>query len=156
MTYGEVGVADLPAVEAMWRRCSRVTRVRRFLGARGEARWLLGVGLDAVGPRVDLGAWTGRCLVGLGSLVYDAAGSWEVGLLVEDAWQRRSIGGSIADLLLDAARARGIDRLVFTTSSPDAVLPLVRSRVASCEVVWAGGGAVEYTALVAAVGEKPA
>jgi GNAT superfamily N-acetyltransferase len=139
---------DLPAVEVMWAGCSEETRARRFLGGRGEARWLLGLGPGPDLPRVDLGAWEGERLVGVASLVGDGAGAWEPAMIVEDDRQGRGVGGRLADSLLRAATAYGVRELELTTSADsEAVLRLLRRRAASWSLVWRGSGIAEYRAV---------
>jgi GNAT superfamily N-acetyltransferase len=146
-----VVVSDLGAVEGMWRRCGEETRARRFLGGRGEASWLLGVRTTRAVPRVemrvDLGAWVGRDLVGLGSMVCAGGGVWELAMVVEDAWQGRGVGGRLADGLLAEATAYGVRSVTLTTPvDAPAVIRLLRPRVATVRLVWCGSGVAEYRA----------
>jgi GNAT superfamily N-acetyltransferase len=46
-------------------------------------------------------------LVGLGSAARVAASTWEIGLLVEDAWQRRGVGGQLLAELVGLSRRAG-------------------------------------------------
>lgn len=94
---------DAEAVAAMVRRCTNKSLYLRLLG-----------GIDAVRAiadpikhgkpcgRVDIGAFTGACLVGVASLV-PTRNAWEVAILVEDAWQGNRIGSQLADNLVQHA-----------------------------------------------------
>lgn len=151
LRVGPVGLRDLDAVEALWDRCSLDTRSRRFLGALARASWLVGGGPALSAPRLDLGAWVGDDLVGVGSVVSDGADAWEVALLVEDAWQQQGIGARLTEELVAAASRRGVRRVVLTTPGDAvAVVRLVERYAARWELVWSGSGVLEYHADLAA------
>ena len=142
-----VGPSDAAALEGLWARCSPDTLGRRFLGAPARASWLVGGGPALAAPRLDLGAWVGEDLVGVGSLVSDHAGTWEAALLVEDAWQQCGVGSRLTDALVAAAPLHGVRRVVLTTPGDTvAVVRLVRRYAARWDLVWSGGGVLEYHA----------
>jgi GNAT superfamily N-acetyltransferase len=104
---------DRAALEAMHARCS--------LGSR-TSRWRAPLPLipsgylsDALAGRdhhLALVAETGRGdLVALASAVR-SEGRWELGILVEDGYQRRGLGGLMVSRLLCALRSRGASVVV--------------------------------------------
>ena len=142
-----VGLAHLGALEALWSRCSPATRSRRFLGALARPSWLVGGGPALRAPRLDLGAWAGDDLIGVGSVVSDGADVWEAALLVEDAWQQRGVGSRLTGALVAAATRHGVRRVVLTTPGDAlAVARLVERYAARWELVWSGSGVLEYHA----------
>ena len=99
---------QLPAVLAMLGRCSRETLFMRFHGATDGTVHALDLA-----RRYDhwtLGAWNGPDCVGLATLAL-GEGSNDLGVLVEDAWQRRGIGTVLLRDLADLAGASGITDL---------------------------------------------
>jgi GNAT superfamily N-acetyltransferase len=63
-------------------------------------------------PRHEtLVAWHGSMCVGFASLTCDAGGVGHLGVLVEDAWQRRRIGTRLTADLVDGAVDRGVSTL---------------------------------------------
>lgn len=94
--------ADTPAVMAMISRCSRETLVHRFHGpARGAELTrdqLMRPGM------VGYLAWAGMRCVALGVLGFDG----HLGVLVEDAWQRRGVGSCLTRTLVAHARDHGV------------------------------------------------
>ncbi len=114
--------ADAEAVARMVARCSAETLSRRF-GAPDtrpglqQARRLAAGGLLAV---------AGQQVVGLATLEPVSSGVFEVGVLVEDGWQRRGVGTRLLSLAARTARADGAQEVVVRTR-PDnpAVLGLV-------------------------------
>jgi len=95
--------ADLPAVGEMTARCSRDTIFHRFHGFIDLPTYLGGL---LTGEQTSVVACWENCCVGLASLGPGAQGP-ELAVLVEDAWQRRGIGGALFDALVDMAKARG-------------------------------------------------
>ena len=106
--------ADGPAIEAMFARCSVESRLPRFLAplptipashlARilnpppGDEAWI-GVTRDDPDSVVALGSWAREGT--------DA----ELGLIVEDSWQRRGIGSAFLRVLAERAWDAGVCRL---------------------------------------------
>jgi GNAT superfamily N-acetyltransferase len=56
--------------------------------------------------------------VGLATLAR-SAGDHELGVLVEDGWQRRGIGTKLLTCLVASARARGVDQIVADVLGDD-------------------------------------
>jgi GNAT superfamily N-acetyltransferase len=56
-------------------------------------------------------------VVALASAVASAAGDWELGVLVDDAHQRRGVGSAMVVMLLLDVRARGGQRIIASVGS---------------------------------------
>jgi acetyltransferase len=91
-------------------------------------------------------AWDDDQLVGHGLWVrVGASRTAEVALVVTDGHQRQGIGTALAERLLDAAGARGIERIeVFSESHNRAVARMVARRSPDAETDR-GGVTVTYT-----------
>jgi GNAT superfamily N-acetyltransferase len=90
----------------MHERCSSISRQQRYLSAppgpvRTQVAQLLATGYALVAV-----AETGR-IVALGNLLWDGPEA-EVGLLVEDAWQRRGLGTALLRRAARLATAAGV------------------------------------------------
>jgi GNAT superfamily N-acetyltransferase len=98
-----VGSADLPALSEMHLRCSSETRARRYLSGAvlPPRRQLARLVNPQLGVCLGAEAADGH-LVALGNLAW-TAGHAELGLLVEDDWQRRGLGSALARRLLASA-----------------------------------------------------
>jgi GNAT superfamily N-acetyltransferase len=141
-----VTAADVPAVQAMVRRCSTETLRRRFLGYRHDAAEVLSAGILNRSPmeRIDVGIFDHTELAGLGSLIPGTDGLWEAAMLVEDRRQRQGVGSLLADALLHAARACGVEpAIAYSLPGATAVARLAAGR-ATLVVSPPGGGEVEY------------
>ena len=109
---------DAPRLVAMFERCSPASRYSRFLAplAHFPASHLV----DVVRSSPVRRSWvlddfdTGN-VVGVGSWFRNAEDTAEVGLLVEDAWQRHGHGAALLDTLAESARAAGITTFVAHT-----------------------------------------
>jgi GNAT superfamily N-acetyltransferase len=127
---------DADELDALVARCSVETRYRRFFApvrtmpTEYRAGALAGdpARHDAVATRVRNAAPAGR-IVALASLVAgpDPCGPAELGVLVEDGWQRRGLGTALVRDLVARARVRRVPSLRAT------VLP-----GASGLLVWLG------------------
>lgn len=94
----------------MWQRCTLATRTARFHAPVRHipASYLKAVLDDPPASVIAQHESTGD-VVALASLIRGASGdSAELGVLVEDAWQRRGIGRRVVTRLITAAPARGI------------------------------------------------
>jgi GNAT superfamily N-acetyltransferase len=69
----------------------------------------------------------------------------ELGVLVEDRWQRRGVGTALVDRLVASARARGIDQLVANVLGEDRFVLEVLRRIGPIEATLEWG---VYTVLV--------
>jgi GNAT superfamily N-acetyltransferase len=109
--------AHRPALLAMLRRCSPATLFHRFHGVTDGVPYAERLVADR-GHR-SLTAWAGDDCVGLATLA-GGAGGHELGVLVEDAWQRRRVGTALVAGLLGSARAGGVGELVADVLAEDA------------------------------------
>jgi GNAT superfamily N-acetyltransferase len=100
-------VSDTRAVLAMLARCSPAARFHRFHGFTDGVRYFQAQLRDRPGDQTVL-AWCGSTCVGVATLGVGDTGRVELGVLVEDAWQRRGIGTQLTVSLLDSARAEGV------------------------------------------------
>ncbi|MET9880621.1 GNAT family N-acetyltransferase [Actinacidiphila glaucinigra] len=121
--HGETGaivieratVGDLPQVNTMHRRCSPASRRARYHQSReslkpGEWTTLCGHGAG----------WTwlarpaandGRVLGMVSVLPYSNRSSWDLSILIDDAWQGRRLGTIMARHAVASTQAAGVDSL---------------------------------------------
>ena len=99
--------ADAEAVLAMLRRCSRTSLYHRFHGFGDGGAYFAELLRNRPTDQTML-AWHGRACVGAATLAAGAARIPDLGVLVEDAWQRRGIGTRLTALLVDRARSTGV------------------------------------------------
>lgn len=106
----KAAVGDMTAALAMVARCSRKTLFHRFHGPTDGMAYTQRLFEDD--PRHEtLVAWNGSMCVGFATLACDADGVGHLGVLVEDAWQRRRIGTRLTADLVDCAADRGVSTL---------------------------------------------
>jgi len=119
---------DAEDLQRMWRRCGPDTRYARF--------WTVLTAIPAgyLEQALDGDPWRHDAVVaeagpgelvgfGTAALVPSAGGpAIDVGLLVEDAWQRRGVGTHLLLTLAARARARGVRRLRCDVLSERAAL----------------------------------
>ncbi|WP_217169688.1 GNAT family N-acetyltransferase [Streptomyces sp. AC512_CC834] len=102
ITIRRADTRDVPAAKAMHERCSARTLGMRYHGPVGDAdRYLNHLLSPRFGRTLAAQTASGR-IVGLGHLLWDGDET-EVALLVEDAWQRRGIGGELLGRLVAMA-----------------------------------------------------
>lgn len=104
--------SDLPGITAMWERCSLATRMARFHAPvrRIPASYLAVAASDPAASLVAVPR-NSAAVAALASLVPGDGDCAELGVLVEDAWQRHGIGRQLVARLIAAARARQITEL---------------------------------------------
>jgi GNAT superfamily N-acetyltransferase len=112
--------ADVDELLAMHDRCSADTRYGRWHGhtKRFPAAYLqrlLDEDLAIVARQSDT-------LIGLASAAHVRARTWELGLLVEDAWQRRGVGGQLLIEVIAALRSAGAEAIHAEVLDRDARL----------------------------------
>jgi GNAT superfamily N-acetyltransferase len=121
---------DRAALIAMFERCSPETRYRRFHGfLRALPERYLTDALSGRPDHIALVAEAGERIVALASCADD-----EIGILVEDAFQRRGIGTR----LLSALAQRSGPGMLLATIQPDQawILSLLR-RYSNIKIDWA-------------------
>jgi len=96
----------------MWERCSLATRIARFHApvSKIPRSYLTAVLSDPANSLVAV-AEHADAVVALASLIPDGASSAELGVLVEDGWQRRGIGRHLVTHLIAGASANQITDL---------------------------------------------
>jgi GNAT superfamily N-acetyltransferase len=105
--FRPAAVSDTEAALAMLARCSRATLFHRFHGFTDGVPYFRAQLRDRPAEQTLL-AWYGSTCVGVATLGVGAAGIVHLGVLVEDAWQRRGIGTQLTASLLDSDRAKGV------------------------------------------------
>jgi GNAT superfamily N-acetyltransferase len=104
----------------MWERCSLATRIARF---HAPVRDIPTSYLETVlsDPATSLVAvqGSGGAVAALASLIPGRGGSAELGVLVEDAWQRRGIGRQLVAQLI-AASAQQVSELTASILAQNA------------------------------------
>ncbi|MET9745475.1 GNAT family N-acetyltransferase [Streptomyces ardesiacus] len=116
ITVRRADTRDVPAAKAMHERCSARTLGMRYHGPVKDADRYLN---HLLGPRfgrtLAVQTASGR-IVGLGHLLWDGDET-EVALLVEDAWQRRGIGGELLARLVAMAAETGCESVYAVTQA---------------------------------------
>jgi GNAT superfamily N-acetyltransferase len=100
-------VTDIEAVMNMLSRCSKATLIHRFHGVTDGVAYFGSLLRD--GPHNQtLLAWYRSTCVGVATLGAGATGIVDLGVLVEDVWQRRGVGSRLVESLLDHAWTEGV------------------------------------------------
>ncbi|MGY0065980.1 N-acetyltransferase family protein [Streptomyces sp. QTS137] len=116
ITVRRADTGDLEAARAMHERCSPETLRLRYHGPVGDVdRYLNHLLSPRFGRTLAVRTASGR-IVGLGHLLWDGDET-EVALLVEDAWQRRGIGGKLLARLVAMAGEAGCARVYAVTQA---------------------------------------
>jgi GNAT superfamily N-acetyltransferase len=152
---------DRQALTRMLARCSGDTRYRRFhgpvkafpepyltealAGSPVHVALVASVPAEAAAGTVDDAAddaaegADGDAVVALASCRLVAEGAAELGLLVEDGWQQRGIGGRLLRELADFAAQIGLRVLQAQLLAEQAWITGLLRRYGRCETVAAGG-----------------
>ena len=106
-TLAGLTACDVDELVAMHARCSPATRYARWHGHTKRfppsyLNRLLDDDLAVVARRDGV-------LIGLASAAQVGPDTWEIGLLVEDDWQHRGVGGQLLTEMIDAAHRAGAD-----------------------------------------------
>ncbi|MFE5600606.1 GNAT family N-acetyltransferase [Streptomyces coelicoflavus] len=116
ITVRRADTRDVEAAKAMHERCSVRTLGMRYHGPVGDAgRYLNHLLSPRFGRTLAVQTASGR-VVGLGHLLWDGDET-EVALLVEDAWQRRGIGGELLRRLVATAAETGCESVYAVTQA---------------------------------------
>lgn len=132
---------DRTRVVAMWERCGAATRMGRF---HAPVRHLPVSYLDAVlaDPDASLVAAlpSADLVIGVASLFRAGTGHRaELGVLVEDRWQRHGIGRRLVSLLVRGARSRGITVLTASVlACNEGIAQSLRQVSGASSVTFAG------------------
>ncbi len=139
MTIRPAGPEDRDPVVAMFGRCSAATLYQRFHTpvTRPPARYLDWV--LAPGPKhLALVAQVGGEVVGIAEAHRGQDGIVEVALVVEDAWQRRSLGVELFGALLGGQRRLGVRTVRATVLTEHRWLVRRLTRLDRATVTMAG------------------
>ncbi|WP_239569652.1 GNAT family N-acetyltransferase [Streptomyces sp. G44] len=116
ITLRRADTADVDAAKAMHDRCSQRTLSMRYHGPVRDADRYLGHLLSPrFGRTLAVQTASGR-VVGIGHLLWDGDET-EIALLVEDAWQRRGIGGQLLRRLVAMAVEAGCESVYAVTQA---------------------------------------
>ena len=104
-TLCRFGAGDTDELLAMHERCSPQTRFARWHGhtKRFPPSYLARL----LGDDVAVLARYDGVVIGFASAAQVSTSIWEIGLLVEDAWQLRGVGGQLLTEIIDVARSAG-------------------------------------------------
>jgi GNAT superfamily N-acetyltransferase len=100
-------VSDTEPLLGMLSRCSRATLFHRFHGFTDGLAYFGTLLRNGPVDRTLL-AWNRSTCVGVATLGAGPTGSVDLGVLIQDAWQRRGIGTQLVAALLDIARTEGV------------------------------------------------
>jgi GNAT superfamily N-acetyltransferase len=125
--------SDTEAVLAMLARCSRASLFHRFHGFTDGVAYFAASLRDRPVEQTLL-AWYRSSCVGVADLGVDAAGTPNLGVLVEDGWQRRGVGTRLAASLLDSARAKGLSTVHADVLGDDRFILQALRRIAPLRV----------------------
>jgi GNAT superfamily N-acetyltransferase len=132
-------VDDVGALIAMHDRCSAETVLRRYHAPVPRMSPRLARALLEPVDGLSLLATSGDQVVAAGVLATGPVGS-EVGLMVEDRWQRQGLGTRLLRGLAEEAARRGLTRLVcLVQPENNAVLSTVRRAGLRAHVSWVDG-----------------
>jgi GNAT superfamily N-acetyltransferase len=126
-------VSNTGAVLAMAARCSRTTLYRRFHGFTDGVDYFTALLREHPEHETHL-AWCGARCIGLATLAANAEGCADLGVVVEDRWQRRGIGTRLVSSLLARAGERGVGTLHADVLSDDLFLLHALSRIGPLSV----------------------
>lgn len=135
---------DRPALERMLDRCTGPTRYRRFHGhvsafpERYLAEALSGSPVHFALVAVTAPNAPGADVVALASCRLVDEGVAELGILVEDAWQRRGIGGRLLREIAGHADRAGLRALTARVLAEQAWIIRVLCGYGTCRAVPAG------------------
>ena len=132
-------------------RCSPSSLFHRFHGITDGTAYVRH--LVATSGHETLTAWSGARCVGLATLARSAF-DHELGVLVEDSWQRRGIGTELVTRLVASARARGIDQIVADVLGEDGFVLSALRRVGPLVVTLEWGVYTVRVALRPVLGES--
>jgi RimJ/RimL family protein N-acetyltransferase len=136
-------LADSEALLGMLGRCSPTALYRRFHGVTDGIFYAQQV-LAAAGDRDSYVAWIGKECVGLGNL-HVCDDTADVGVLIEDDWQRRDVGTALLIALVRRVRERGLHFLRAEVLDENRFALQVLARIGPAKTSLAAGS---YTTLV--------
>ena len=127
---------DAKAFAAMLARCSSASRYSRFHGRVDVTKYAAEMLGDPFSQE-SFGAWAGEACVGVANLTIVEGGWGEVGVLVEDGWQRQGAGSALMAVLVSRGTELGLRGLVAEVPADNHfILPLL-ARVGSTATTFA-------------------
>ena len=132
-------------------RCSPSSLFHRFHGITDGSAYVRN--LAATSDHETLTAWSGARCVSVATLARSTC-DHELGVLVEDDWQRRGIGTELLTCLVASARARGIDQIVADVLGEDSFVLSALRRVGPLVVTLEWGVYTVRVALRPVLGES--
>ncbi|MFG7944119.1 GNAT family N-acetyltransferase [Streptomyces cacaoi] len=154
LTIRRADTADLEAAAAMHARCSRETLAQRYHGPPGDAdSYLRHLLSPRFGRTLAVETASGR-LVALGHLLWDGDET-EAALLVEDAWQRRGIGGELLRRLVAMAGETGAESVYAVAHSSNTAMVAAMRGLELPLDYQVEEGTLVVTAVLAAAGVAP-
>jgi RimJ/RimL family protein N-acetyltransferase len=142
------------AVLAMVARCSRTTLFHRFHGFTDGVAYFAALLRDHP-DHLTLLAWCRTRCIGVATLAPNAAGTADLGVMVEDHWQRRGVGTRLVSSLLPRAAQGGVRTLHADVLSDDVFLLQVLSRIGPLSVGMARQAVAVDIEIGAAAGPRP-
>ena len=134
---------DVDALVAMHARCSAATTYRRYHAPVPHISARLARSLLEPAGGVSMVVTVGEDIVAIGMLAPDLAGA-ELGLMVEDGWQRKGYGTKLLRALAIEAASRGFDTLTcMVQRDNDIVLATIRRAGLRARVTF-DDGATRY------------
>jgi GNAT superfamily N-acetyltransferase len=131
---------DRAALEAMFGRCSRETVYQRFHGhAAAIPAAYLTEALAGVPEHFALVVADGPGVVALASCREGEPGGAELGILVEDGWQRCGLGGLLLRRLIEHADSRGLGILHAQVLEEQAWLERLLGAFGKCSLAFHSG-----------------
>jgi L-amino acid N-acyltransferase YncA len=144
-------VADAEAVVGMYERCSYESRTRRFHAPMARLTGRTARHLCAPAGGVSVVACVGDAVVGMATVApWEELGgaAMELGILVEDGWQRKGLGLRLLRAVIEEARRLGAEQIVgVVRPDNDAMLRTVEQLRMRSRVVRDGDNLVVTVAL---------
>lgn len=139
---------DLGALRRLHGRCSPTSLHRRYFSALpAPPERVLRALADVDGyHRLGLAAAIGSEIVGVAHALPGTEGDVELAFLVEDAHQRRGIGGLLFDRLRQRLVARGVDQAFALTYPDNEGMRRLMDRASDRTSCWDGGGVLRICA----------
>ena len=119
-------------------RCSPASLYRRFHGVTDGTSYVAEQFAGGGGAE-GCAAWDADRCVGLANLHVDGLDSAEIGVLVEDGWQRRGVGSALVGAVVYRARELGLTRLRAEVLGDSTFLIPILARIGRTKATLACG-----------------
>jgi GNAT superfamily N-acetyltransferase len=114
-------------------RCSPTALFRRFHGVTDGVAYFRALLRDHAKYETHIALYRLRC-VGIATIASNAEGAGDLGVLVEDRWQRRGIASRLVASVLPGARKRGLTTLHADVLNDDVFIVEALSRIGRLSV----------------------